>query len=91
VPSLTSFSVSLQIAAYGVNVEDLDQANYFRRRAEEERAAADKAGDERAAQTHRALAARYDAKASGSPVRDAKDLPEDRGGGTLSSEFTILP
>jgi hypothetical protein len=71
-------------------VERVDQSDYFRRRAEEERAAAAKAGDERAAQSHRALAARYDAKANGSPVRDASDDPRGDGG-TLSSDFTILP
>ena len=70
-------------------MEDIDPSDYFRRRAEEERAAADSAADERAAQTHRALAARYDAKASGSPVRDAgKEPPRDAG--TLSNDFTIL-
>jgi hypothetical protein len=71
-------------------VEQVDHSDYFRRRAEEERDAAAKARDERAAQSHRALAARYDAEASGSPVRD---VAEDRGdnGGTLSDDFTILP
>lgn len=70
-------------------MESVDQPEYFRRRAEEERAAADSAADDRAAQTHRALAARYDARANGSPVRDcAKDAPRDCG--TLSSDFTIL-
>jgi hypothetical protein len=78
------------IPAYGGIVEDVDQTDYFRRRAEEERAAAENAGDARAAQTHRALAARYDAKATGSPVHE---IEEDRGGnrGTLSDDFTILP
>ena len=71
-------------------MEDIEQADYFRRRAEEEHAAADQAGDERAAQTHRALAARYEAKAKGSPVQGVdRDPPEDPG--ILSSEFTILP
>jgi len=83
-------SVALAIAAYGGSVEQVDQTDYFRRRAEEEMAAAQKAGDERAAQTHRALAARYEAKANGSPVRDARaEEPED--GSTLSRDFTILP
>ena len=68
-------------------MDGIDQSDYFRRRAEEERAAAQQAADERAADTHRALAARYDAKASGSPVRDCTtDVP----GGTMSSDFTIL-
>jgi hypothetical protein len=83
-------SVALAIAAYGGSVEQVDQTDYFRRRAEEEMAAAQKARDERAAQTHRALAARYEAKANGSPVRDAHaGEPED--GSILSSDFTILP
>jgi hypothetical protein len=73
---------------YGGRMEDIDPSDYFRRRAEEERAAAESAADDRAAETHRALAARYDARASGSPVRDVgKDPP---GSGTLSSDFTIL-
>ena len=67
-------------------MDGIDQCDYFRRRAEEERAAADQAADERAADAHRALAARYDAKAGGSPVRDCRDVP----GGTMSSDFTIL-
>ena len=71
-------------------MESIDQSDYFRRRAEEEQAAANNAADERAAQTHRALAARYKAKANGSPVRDVGgDAPSD--GGTLSNNFTILP
>lgn len=68
-------------------MDGIDQSDYFRRRAEEERAAAQQAADERAADTHRALAARYDAKASGSPVHDCtRDVP----GRTMSSDFTIL-
>jgi hypothetical protein len=74
---------------YGRLMENIDPLDYFRRRAEEERAAADSAADDRAAETHRALAARYDAKANGCAVRDcAKDPPRDCG--TLSSDFTIL-
>ena len=71
-------------------MEQVDQSDYFRRRAEEERDAAHRAGDERAAQSHRALAARYDARARGSPVHD---VTEDGtgSGGTLSDDFTILP
>jgi len=71
-------------------VERVDQSHYFRRRAEEELTAAESAADERAAQTHRALAARYEAKANGNLLRDIpKDAPLD--GGTLSGDFTILP
>jgi hypothetical protein len=70
-------------------MEALDQSDYFSRRAEEERVAADKAGDERAARTHRALAARYTAKAKGAPLREVAEALEI--GGTLTSDFTILP
>ena len=68
----------------------LEQTAYFLRRAEEERAAAAIASDERAAQSHRSLAARYDAKAKGSPVRELK-LNEAESGAVLSKEFRILP
>jgi hypothetical protein len=71
-------------------MQELDQADYFQRRAEEERLAADAADDERAARTHRALAARYAAKARGGPVRQL-DPDEPENGGSLSNEFTILP
>lgn len=42
---------------------DLEQHDYFERRAEEERSAAAEAADERAAQSHRDLAQRYERKA----------------------------
>jgi len=64
--------------------------DYFQRRAEEERAAAANAADERAAQSHRSLAARYDAKAKGSPVRELKIEGTDDGS-ILPKEFRILP
>jgi len=64
--------------------------DYFQRRAEEERVAADNAGDERAAQSHRSLAARYDARAKGSPVRELK-VDENDEAGILPKEFRILP
>jgi hypothetical protein len=67
-----------------------EQTDYFERRAEEERTAADNAADERAAQSHRSLAARYDAKAKGSPVRELK-LDEADNGNSLPKEFHILP
>ena len=60
------------------------------RRAEEERAAAAKASDERAAQSHRSLAARYDAKAKGSPVRGLNLEGTDNATG-LSKVFRMLP
>jgi hypothetical protein len=64
--------------------------DYFQRRAEEERAAADSAADKRAAESHLSLAARYDAKAKGSPVRELKVDDTDEGG-ILPKEFRILP
>ena len=62
---------------------------YFERRAGEEYAAADRAGDSRAAEAHRALARRYDQLAIGAGVaaNDAERGPS----GLLASEFTILP
>lgn len=71
-------------------MQDAEQTDYFSRRAEEERAAADNASDERAAQSHRSLAARYDAKAKGSPVRELKNH-DDQERGTLPKDFSILP
>ena len=71
-------------------MQDAEQADYFHRRAEEERAAADKASDERAAQSHRALAARYDAKASGSPVHEVQENGAEEGQ-VLPKDFRILP
>ena len=64
--------------------------DYFERRAEEERLAAANAADERAAQTHRALAARYDAKVNGGPVREVQlgDAPNESG---MPKDFRILP
>ena len=71
-------------------MQDAEQADYFRRRAEEERAAAERASDERAAQSHRSLAARYDAKATGSPVHEVdEDIAEK--GQALPTDFHILP
>jgi hypothetical protein len=71
-------------------VENSQRSDYFERRAEEERVAAESAADERAARTHLALAARYAAKARGTPVHDASDDEPDSGG-TLHNDFTILP
>ena len=71
-------------------MQDAEQNDYFSRRAEEERAAADNASDERAAQSHRSLAARYDAKARGSPVHELKD-DGDEEEGTLPKDCRILP
>lgn len=64
--------------------------DYFERRAEEERLAADKAADARAAQSHRELSDRYRNIACGSeqlPIDDA--VPSDDG--ILPQDFRIVP
>ena len=71
-------------------MQDAEQADYFHRRAEEERAAAERAADERAAQSHRSLAARYDAKATGSPVHEVDEDSAEKGK-VLPKDFRILP
>ena len=66
-----------------------DHSEYFERRAEEERTAAEQATDERAAQSHRQLAERYE--------RQAKSETDDAGegeaadSGMLSKDFRIIP
>jgi len=64
--------------------------DYFERRAEEERIAAEKTTDERAAQSHRQLSEYYRAMASGS-TGAATDAPELSDDGILSKDFQILP
>ena len=71
-------------------MQDADQVDYFERRAEEERAAAANASDERAAQSHRALAARYEAKSKGGPVHEV-GVDADDDGNVLPKEFRSLP
>ena len=61
--------------------------DYFERRAEEERVAADTATDERAAQSHRELADRYRALAGGARPATAEPQPA----GALSRNFRIVP
>ena len=65
-----------------------DSTDYFHRRALEERAAAELAQDERAANSHRELARRYDEKAKDGLGGEA-DEPES--GSVLPDEFQILP
>jgi hypothetical protein len=72
-------------------MQDAQQKAYFHLRAEEERVAADKAADQRAAQSHRSLAARYDAKANGSPVREIHEGEPEEEGQVLPKDFRILP
>lgn len=71
-------------------MQELQSKDYFERRSEEERTAAEQASDERAAQSHRELAEHYRNVANGS-----EQLPVDDEGssdaGTLPKEFRIVP
>jgi hypothetical protein len=71
-------------------MSERQSTDYFERRAEEERAAAEQAGDERAAQSHRELSDHYRNIASGSeqPPRDDGDPSND---GIASKNFRIFP
>ena len=77
-------------------LSDMDQrhsdANYFMRRATEERAAAEQARDPRARQSHHALAERYaNAARAGDAAND--ELPIEAGAAAiplLQPEFRIL-
>ena len=76
------------LGAYGCGMADIDSRDYFRKRAEEERDAAEAASDERAAQPHRELAQRYERKAqTGEGQSEEEDLLE----GPPPSDFTIVP
>ena len=67
---------------------DSPSHDYFQRRAEEEREAADQAADERAATSHRALADHYARLADeGTFTESERDEPS----GILPKEFRILP
>jgi hypothetical protein len=72
-------------------MQELESQDYFHRRAEEERAAAEHAADERAAQTHRELAQEYEKRAhcDGNGAVFEDEQPQDPG--TLHKEFRILP
>jgi hypothetical protein len=72
-------------------VQDIEQSEYFNRRADEEREAANTATDERAAQSHRELADRYDAKAKDDKGSSNENDGDESDGGTLSKDFRILP
>jgi hypothetical protein len=65
-------------------VQHIERSEYFNRRAEEERDAAKTATDERAAQSHRELADRYDARAKGEPVSEAEHSGDEQEYGTFS-------
>ena len=72
-----------------VVMTEIDSRDYFRKRAEEEREAADAASDERAAQPHRELAEHYKKKAeNGDPVAEDE---EQSANGSLADDFTIVP
>jgi|GraSoiStandDraft_13_1057314.scaffolds.fasta_scaffold651696_2 hypothetical protein len=64
-------------------------SNYFKRRAEEERAAAELATNERAAQSHRELAMHYRELASG--VEWPRSGGAEGEAGILSKDFRIVP
>jgi hypothetical protein len=70
---------------------DSPSHDYFQRRAEEEREAAEQAADERAAHSHRELADHYARLAGdeGQPPADAREEPQPPG--ILPREFRILP
>jgi hypothetical protein len=61
--------------------------DYYRRRAEEERMASERATDERAARSHRGLAEEYRKRAT----NVGTGVPEEPRGGTLAKEFQIVP
>jgi hypothetical protein len=70
-------------------MQDPDQSEYFDRRAEEERTAAEQAADARAAQSHRELAQRYERRAKGQA--DGAEDGETADSGILSKDFRIIP
>lgn len=65
--------------------------DYFQRRAEEEREAAEQAVDARAAHSHRELADHYDRLAGDVTTASANAELEAQPTGTLPREFRILP
>ena len=69
---------------------DSPSNDYFQRRAEEEREAAEKAADERAATSHRELADHY-ARLAGDESDKRADQDDLTPPGTLPKEFRILP
>lgn len=69
------------------------ESNYFKRRASEERAAAQRARDPRARQSHIDLAERYSHAAGDGRLiaNDEASLESSVGGPLLQPEFRILP
>jgi hypothetical protein len=76
-------------AAYGEGMQQDPSQSYFERRAEQEQAAAARAIDARAAQSHRELADRYRRFATDSGGPTPNDAPIEFG--TLPREFLIVP
>lgn len=70
-------------------MQDPQESEYFEHRAEEERTAADRATDERAAKSHRELAKRYERQAEANA--GGRDEDEASNPGTLSKDFKIIP
>jgi histidine ammonia-lyase len=71
-------------------MQKLQPKDYFERRSEQERTAAEQASDERAAKSHRELATHYRNLANGSafPPADEEGRLQD---GILPKEFRIVP
>jgi hypothetical protein len=70
-------------------MQDRRSSDYFERRAEEERAAAARATNERAAQSHRELAMHYRGLANGFKLPGSDGSDGD--GAILSKDFRIVP
>lgn len=87
--SLTAVSVGPEDRAYTRGMGERTPADYFDRRAEEERTAAANAADERAARSHRELADHYRNIANGSEQLPA-DHADPSEGGILRDEFRIV-
>lgn len=75
--------------AYPVTMSNQSSQDHLRSRAEQERAAAECAGDERAAQAHRELAEYYEKLAAGEPLPDERC--ERPAAGIVSTNFRIIP
>lgn len=71
-------------------MQERQSREYFERRAQEEREAAENAVDERAAQSHRELAEHYRKIAKGCEGGSAEDV-EASSPGILPRDFRILP
>jgi hypothetical protein len=70
---------------------DSPSHDYFQRRAEEEREAAQRAVDERAAHSHRELADHYQRLAGEESHASGHADEEQQSAGRLPREFRILP